>query len=135
MAARYLLDTNIASYIIKRNVPEGRRRLRRHAMSDIAISSITEGELSYGVSLKPSAIRLGVVVEEFLLRVTILPWDSLAAREYGQLRATLEQAGEPMGNLDLMIGAHAMAAGLTLVTNDRAFTRIKGLKIQDWTKP
>jgi tRNA(fMet)-specific endonuclease VapC len=135
MAARYLLDTNIASYIIKRNIPEVRRRLARHAMSDIAISSITEGELSYGVSLNPSAIRLGVILGEFLLRVTILPWDSLAARQYGRLRATPMQAGEPMGILDLMIGAHAMAAGLTLVTNDRAFTRIKGLKIQDWTKP
>src|SRR5580692_8690323 len=134
MAPRYLLDTNIASYIIKRNAPEVRRRLGRHAMSDIAISSITEGELSYGLSLHPSAIRLGVIVEEFLLRVTILPWDSPAARQYGQLRAMLEEAGLPMGNLDLMIGAHAMAVGLTLVTNDRAFTRIKGLKIQDWTK-
>jgi tRNA(fMet)-specific endonuclease VapC len=135
MPARYLLDTNIASYIIKRNIPEVRRRLGRHAMSEIAISSVTEGELSYGLSRNPAATRLRVIVEEFLLRVTILPWDSDAARQYGQLRAMLEHGGQPMGNLDLMIAAQAMAAGLTLVTNDRAFARIKGLKIQDWTKP
>ena len=61
--------------------------------------------------------------------------DSDAAAEYGDLRALLEQQGQPMGNLDLMIGAHALAAGLILVTDDRAFRRIAKLKIQDWTKP
>jgi len=61
--------------------------------------------------------------------------DSDAAAEYGDLRALLEQQGQPMGNLDLMIGAHALGAGLILVTSDRAFGRIAKLKIQDWTKP
>jgi len=134
MAARYLLDTNIASYIIKGNFPAVRRRLVRHPISDIAISSITEGELSYGVARKPEAVRLRAIVDEFLLRVTVLSWDSDAAREYGELRATLEQQGQPMGSLDMMIGAHALATGLILVTNDRAFNRIAKLKIQDWTK-
>jgi tRNA(fMet)-specific endonuclease VapC len=73
------------------------------------------------------------IVEEFLLRITILPWDSDAARQYAQLRADLERVGHPMGNLDMMIGAHAAAAGLVLVSNDRAFARIKKLKIEDWT--
>jgi tRNA(fMet)-specific endonuclease VapC len=73
------------------------------------------------------------VVDEFLLRVTILPWDSDAAQQYGALRAVLEREGQPMGSLDIMIGAHALAAGLILVTNDRAFGRIAGLKAQDWT--
>ena len=81
------------------------------------------------------ATRLETIVEEFLLRVTILPWDSDAARHYGQLRATLEREGKPIGNLDMMIGAHALALGLVLVTHDREFTRIKKLKVQDWTKP
>ena len=66
--------------------------------------------------------------------VTLPPWDSDAAREYGELRATLEDKGQPMDHLDLMIGAHALAAGLILVTNDRAFGRISKLKVQDWTK-
>jgi tRNA(fMet)-specific endonuclease VapC len=134
MLARYLLDTNIASYIVKGNSPAVRRRLVRHPMAEIAISAVTEGELNYGVARKPEAIRLREVVDEFLLRVTILPWDSDAAGEYGELRASLEQQGQPMGSLDLMIGAHALAAGLILVTNDRAFGRIAKIKIQDWTK-
>ncbi len=74
------------------------------------------------------------MIEEFFLRVAILPWDSDAAQQYGQLRATLERGGQPMGNLDVMIAAHALAVGTILVTNDRAFARIKKLKIEDWTK-
>jgi tRNA(fMet)-specific endonuclease VapC len=135
MLARYLLDTNIASYIIKGNSPAVRRRLISHPMAEIAISAVTEGELNYGIARKAEAVRLREVVDEFLLRVTILPWDSDAAAECGDLRAWLEQQGQPMGNLDLMIGAHALAAGLVLVTNGRAFGRIAKLKIQDWTKP
>jgi tRNA(fMet)-specific endonuclease VapC len=135
MQCRYLLDTNIASYVIKGNFPAVRRRLVRHPMREIAISSVTEGELCHGVARRPDAARLRTIVDEFLLGVTILPWDSDAARQYGQLRATLERNGKPMGSLDMMIGAHALASALTLVTNDQAFGRIKGLKVQDWTRP
>jgi|SRR5271157_1307090 len=134
MQCRYLLDTNIASYIIKGNFPAVRRRLVRHPMAEIAISSVTEGELCYGVARRPGATGLRTVVDEFLRAVTILPWDSDAARQYGQIRATLERKGQPMGNLDMMIGAHALASGLILVTNDRAFGRVHGLKMQDWTR-
>ena len=135
MQCRYLLDTNIASYIIKGNFPAVRRRLVRHPMPEIAISSVTEGELWYGVTRRPDATGLRPVVDEFLRAVTILPWDSDAARQYGQLRATLERNGQPMGSLDMMIGAHALASALILVTDDRAFGRVKGLKVQDWTRP
>jgi tRNA(fMet)-specific endonuclease VapC len=65
----------------------------------------------------------------------ILPWDSQTAQEYGQLRATLERDGQPMGNLDMMIGAQALALDLILITNNQAFKRIKKLKVEDWTKP
>jgi tRNA(fMet)-specific endonuclease VapC len=129
------LDTNIASYVIKGTFPAARRRLVRHPMAEIAVSSVTEGELCYGLARKAEATRLRAVVDEFLLRVTILPWDSGAARQYGQLRAALEREGQPRGSLDMMIGAHALAAGLILVTNDRAFGRVAGLKVQDWTRP
>lgn len=134
MAAKYLLDTNTASYIIKGNFPAVRRRLLRIPMAQIFISSVTEGELLYGVARKSGATSLQKIVEEFLLRVTILPWDSDAAQHYGRLRAELESADRPMGNLDLMIAAHALAAGAVLVTNDRAFTHVSKLKIEDWTK-
>jgi tRNA(fMet)-specific endonuclease VapC len=133
MALRYLLDTNISNYIIKGNIPAVRRHLVAVPMAEIAVSAVTEAELCYGVARRADAKKLEQIVREFLLRLTILPWDSQAAREYGRLRARLEHEGRPMGNLDLMIGAQALAAGLVLVTNDQSFKRIKGLKVEDWT--
>ena len=135
MPARYLLDTNTVSYIIKGNIPRVRERLVKTPMAQVAISVITEAELRFGVVRRPEATRLKVVVEEFLLRVAVLPWDSDAARHYANVRATLERAGTGMGNLDLMIAAHALAADAVLVTNDRVFGRVKQLKIEDWTRP
>ena len=79
---------------------------------------MTEAELCYGVARLPDARRLEALVAEFLVTVTILPWDSEAARQYGWLRATLEREGKPMGNLDMMIAAHALAVRAVLVTND-----------------
>jgi tRNA(fMet)-specific endonuclease VapC len=135
MTRRFLLDTNIASYVIKGNIPAVRRRVVQVPMAQLAISAVTEGELRYGAARRPDAVRLRTVVDEFLVRMTILPWDSEAAKHYGQIRASLEREGQPMGNLDMMIGAHALAVGAVLVTNDRAFTRIRELKVEDWTKP
>ena len=135
MTSRYLLDTNIASYVIKGNIPAVRRRIVQVPMAQLAISVVTEGELRYGAARRPDAARLRTIVDEFLLRMTILPWDSEAAQHYGQIRAALEREGQPMGNLDMMIGAHALALGAVLVTNDQAFTRIKELNVEDWTKP
>lgn len=133
MATPYLLDTNIASYIIKGNIPAVRRRLVRVSMAQVMISAVTEGELRYGVARRPSATKLKQIVEEFTLRVTVLPWDSEAARQYGSLRAELERLGQTIGNLDMMIAAQALAAGAVLVTNDSSFVRIKKLKVEDWT--
>lgn len=131
---RYLLDTNIASCIIKGNSPAVDRQLMTIAMAQIAISAVTEGELRFRVARLPHATRLHFLVEDFFLRVAILAWDSDAAQQYGRLRAMLEHEGQPMGNLDAMIGAHALALDAVLVTNDHAFARIKKLKIVDWTK-
>ncbi len=133
MALRYLLDTNTSSFIIKGNAAV-RRRLVEVPMAQLAISAVTEGELRFGVARRPEATNLQQVVEEFLLHVAILPWDSEAAQHYGQLRASLERDGLPMGNLDTMIAAHALASDAVLVTNDRAFRRIRKLKLEDWTK-
>jgi tRNA(fMet)-specific endonuclease VapC len=133
MANQYLLDTNTASYIIKGNVPAVHRRLKRVPIGQIFLSSVTEGELRYGVAKRPAATKLQRLVEEFLLRVTVLPWDSEAAKEYGQVRADLERLGQPLDNLDLMIGSHALSLGAVLVTNDRAFGRLKKLRVDDWT--
>ena len=114
--SQYLLDTNIVSYIIKGHTAV-RRRLVGVPMYELAISAVTEGELRYGVARLPSAARLNTMVEE-----------------YGRVRSALERAGGALGNLDTMIAAHALATGSVLVTHDKAFARVKGLKIVDWTK-
>jgi tRNA(fMet)-specific endonuclease VapC len=134
MPVRYLLDTNTVSYIIKGNRPRVRERLLRVAMAEVGISVITEAELLFGLARRPEATKLKIVVEEFLLRVEVLPWDSEAARQYSRIRATLEGVGEPMGNLDLMIAAQALASDLVLVSSDAVFRRVKGLKIEDWSR-
>lgn len=135
MAIRYLLDTNMASYVIKGNVPHVRENLRQVPMAEVGISAVTEGELRFGVARKPGAARLRVAVEEFLVRVEILSWDSSAAQHYALLRCAMEDSGTPMGGLDMMIAAQALAIEATLVTHDRVFRRLKQLNIQDWTKP
>ncbi len=135
MPVRYLLDTNMASYVIKGNVPYVRERLLKIPMSDIGVSVVTEAELRFGVAKKAQAANLALAVEEFLVRVEILAWDSEAAKSYAKIRVDLERSGEPMGNLDMMIAAHAVAAQAVLVTHDRVFHRRKQLKLEDWTKP
>jgi tRNA(fMet)-specific endonuclease VapC len=134
MAVRYLLDTNTASYVIKGNFPRVRERLLRIPMAEVGISVVTEAELRFGVARRPEAVTLQRVVEEFLLRVEALPWSSDAAQEYAHIRAALEKDGQPMGNLDLMIAAQALAAEVVLVTHDHVFRRVKGLKVEDWTR-
>jgi tRNA(fMet)-specific endonuclease VapC len=135
MAVRYLLDTNTASYVIKGNFPRVRERLLKVPMSQVGISVVTEAELRFGVARLPEATKLKTVVEEFLLRVEVLPWTSEAAQHYARIRAALEKEGEPMGNLDMMIAAQALAEEAVLVTHDRVFRRVKGLKVEDWIRP
>jgi tRNA(fMet)-specific endonuclease VapC len=134
MALRYLLDTNTASYVIKGHPSQVRARLITVPVAEVAVSVITEAELRFGVLKFPTATRLKTVVEEFLRFIEIRAWDSAAAEAYAELRALLEQQGRPMGNLDMMIAAHALALGLVLVTSDRVFSRVKGLTIEDWTR-
>jgi tRNA(fMet)-specific endonuclease VapC len=131
--SEYLLDTNIASYIIKGH-PVVRERLVAIPIHEVSISAVTEGELRYGAARLPAGARVHRVVEEFLIRVAIHAWDLAAAREYGRIRAALERAGDALGNLDTMIAAHALARRSVLVTHDKAFARVKGLKTEDWTE-
>lgn len=133
MANQYLLDTNISSYVIKGNIPAVRFRLNRIPTSQIFVSAVTEGELRYGVARLSGATKLQRIVEQFLLQVTVLSWDSAAAECYGDLRAELEQLGQPVGSLDMMIAAHALSVGAILVTSDRVFARIKKLRVENWT--
>ena len=130
--SRCMLDTNTVSYIIKGHPPLVRERLAAMPMAEVCISAITEGELRFGLAKRPDAANLGRGIAEFLLRVDILPWDSAAAERYGALRALLERSGKPLGNLDTLIAAHALATGATLVTSDAAFKQVPGLSVVNW---
>jgi tRNA(fMet)-specific endonuclease VapC len=130
---RYMLDTNMVSHFIK-GINNVRNKVVSVPMSELGISAITEGELLFGLAKKPDAKQLSIVVHEFLIRVDVLPWDSAVAAYYGKLRADMQKKGKILGNLDLLIAAHALTLGLVLITNDRAFTQVEGLKIEDWTQ-
>ena len=134
-APRYMLDTHIASYIVRGPGAALAARLVAVPMAQLCVSSITEGEMLYGLARRPGATALQTAVREFLKRLDVLPWDSAAATHYGVLRAALEAAGTPLGNLDTLIAAHALATDATLVTNDRAFTRVPGLVVENWVLP
>lgn len=129
---RYLLDTNTVSHLLR-----GHRAVDRHVsavpIASLGTSAVTEGELLYGLARRPEAVRLRALVEEMLRRLDVLPWDSRAAARYGALRAELERNGRPLGPLDTMIAAHALAVDAVIVTNDRAFSAVSGLQVEDWT--
>ncbi len=133
---RYMLDTNTASYIIRGEPAVIRQRLLQVPMAKVCISAITEAELLRGVAKKPEAKRLAVAVKEFLLRVEVLPWDSDAAEAYARLRTACEGEGKSLGSMDMLIAAHSVSIGSTLITNDKAFYNVEHhLLLADWTEP
>lgn len=129
---RYLLDTNIVIYVIKRRPIEVLEIFNQHA-GRMALSSITLAELLHGAekSSKPP-VNLAVV-EDLCSRLEVLPYDAKAAQHYGSIRAALEVRGQTIGVNDLHIAAHARSAGLTLVTNNlREFERVDALQLENW---
>ena len=133
MAIRYLLDTNIISFHLRRSSLALDRRLRRTRAARVGLSVVTEMELRYGLARNPG-LRIAPLVEEFLSGMTVLPLTSDVARVYGRARAELDEAGTPIGPLDLMIACQALAARATLVTNNtKEFRRVRGLRCEDWT--
>lgn len=133
MPCQYLLDTNIVSYLLKGKMPVLTARFEFMTAESIAVSSITEAEVFYGLARKPGAVRLRVAAEALFASVTLLAWDSEAARRYGALREQQERKGKPLSVEDMMIAAHTLSLGLTLVTHDQAFSFVEGLKTEDWT--
>ena len=129
---RYLLDTNIVSHLIKDH-PVVSQRIVKMPMISLGISVITEAELYYGLAKRREAKRLHLVVEEFLKRVDVLPWDSAIVKSYGCIRAEMERQGKNLAPLDMLIAAHALSVDAVLVTNDKAFYQVGGLTIEDWT--
>src|ERR1700739_154528 len=133
MEPRSLLDTNICIYIRQKRPEEVLRRFRRLRPGEAVLSVITYGELLCGaVKSAQRSAALGRL-RELVQLLPALPLPDTAAEAYGRIRADLESKGEMIGNNDLWIAAHAVAAGLTLVTNnEREFRRVRGLKMQNW---
>src|SRR5437879_2343643 len=133
MEPRYLLDTNICIYIRQRRPEEVLRRFRKLRAGEAALSVITYGELLYGAA--KSAQRTAALdrLRELVQFLPALPLPESATESYRTLRTELESKGEMIGNNDLWIAAHALAAKLILVTNnEKEFQRVRGLKLQNW---
>ena len=131
----YMLDTNIASYVIKNKEPAIKEKLLQTPMDSIFISSITEAELLHGVAKNPNSKSLSLSVKEFLLRVQTLPWDLAAAQAYADLRVNCQKTGKSLSAMDMLIAAHSISSCKILVTRDKAFYNlIDFLKLEDWTR-
>ena len=129
---RYLLDTNIVIYVIKRRPIEVLDKFNANA-TRMAISSITLAELIHGVEKSSQPDANLAVVEDFCSRLEVLPYTTKAAQHYGSIRAALERNGQPIGVNDLHIAGHARSEGLVLVTNNvREFERVPALQIENW---
>ena len=129
----YLLDTNICIYAINGRHDELTQKLLTIPPDDIAVSSITVGELEYGAAKSRWGDKTRRIMQAFLSNFTILPFDSSDAMIFGDLRAYLALAGTPIGAYDVMIAAQGLARDLTVVThNTNEFSRIHDLKLEDW---
>ena len=133
MPLAYLLDTNIVSFFVRGTFPAVRSRLLQTPLESMAVSAVTEAELLYWVAGRPLDSRTRVSVRDFLTRVLSIPWDSQAAEVYAERREAQRRIGRPLATEDMMIAAHALARGLTLVTHDSAFAFVDGLRTEDWT--
>ncbi|MDP2868234.1 MAG: type II toxin-antitoxin system VapC family toxin [Methyloversatilis sp.] len=133
MAACYLLDTNICIYIAKHNPPAVRARFEQHLASELAMSVITLGELRHGAEKSQTRDKSLATIGRLEASIRVAPVTEAIGRHYGQIRAQLEVSGLPIGNNDLWIAAHARAEGWVLVTNnERKFSRVEGLQIENW---
>ena len=129
---KYLLDTNIVIYVIKRRPLEVLATFNQHA-GRMAISAITLSELYHGAEKSTRVTQNLEVIEEFASLLEVLPYTAKASQHYGAIRAALEKVGQPIGVNDLHIAAHARSEGLVVVTNNTAeFMRVPGLLIENW---
>ena len=129
-----MLDTNMASYVIKGRPPQVRHRLAATPPDAVVVSIVTKAELLYGVARKGDPTTLARLVDDFLRRARVLAWDDDAAAAYARVGASCAAAGITLAALDMMIAAHAVATDAVLVTHDAAFTRVpdNALTVEDW---
>ena len=135
MSELHMLDTNVASYIIKGRSPAIEAKLLQLRPSDVCISVMTRAELMYGLKKLPPEHRLQIAVRQFFKIIRVLSWDSDAADFYAEIRDQLVRSGQRIGELDMMIAAHSLSCAAILVTNNlRHFDRIKlPLRLTNWT--
>ena len=130
----YMFDTDTVSFFMKDNPKEIRKKVAKHNKDDFCISAITCAELMFGLK-KNYSEKLDFWLNEVLDRFRVISFDDASSIIYGEIRATLEKSGNPLDNMDMLIAASALAAKATLVSNNvKHFSRIKGLKIEDWSK-
>lgn len=130
---KYLLDTNICIYLIKRKPATVIHKFLTLQPGDIGISALTVAELRFGAQKSAHPTTNHQALERLLLSLNVVSFDIEAARLYGEIRAHLEKRGTPIGSFDYLIAAHALHLGVTLVTNNvREFQRVPGLKIENW---
>lgn len=130
---KYMLDTNICIYIIKKHPDTVLKKLVSLELGDICISSITLAELQYGVQNSHHQQKNKIALNEFISPFVIMPFEENAASHYGYIRTYLEKKGTPIGPLDQMIAGHAQSLNSILVTNNtKEFSRVPKLKIEDW---
>ena len=128
----WMLDTDTCSYILREHSAQVLERLDAVPRDQVALSSVVCAELRYGAARVKSK-KLAATIEGWLALFTIVAWDDEAATSYARIRAAVEEKGKPIGNLDLLIAAHAIARGATLVTNNtRHFAQVPGLRIANW---
>lgn len=131
----YMLDTNICIYAIKNKPEQVLRRIKSNMRNGLCVSVVTLAELEHGVqkSLYPEKNTMALI--QFLAILEVLPFDDLAAVEYGKLCAYLQKQGTPIGTMDMLIAAHAKVENVVLVTNNvREFKRVPGLTIENWAE-
>jgi len=129
----YMLDTNICIYVLKNHSDKLRYKFK--AIKDICISSVTYGELCFGIENGSNKMKQErwQQLDIFTQRLLIDPWDENAGRHYGSIRAKLKKDGTPIGNNDILIAAHARSIKAVLVTNNvREFNRVPDLVIENW---
>ena len=132
---RYMLDTNICIYIIKKKPQHVIDRFMEHQVSEIGISSITLSELEYGAMKSAMPEQNKIALAQFVAPIEISPYDDSAVQHYGNIRAHLERHGTPIGSLDMLIAAHALSMDSVLITNNESeFQRVPELKLDNWVK-
>ncbi len=130
---RFMLDTNAVSMAVHRRSSSFDQKLTQIGGAAITISAVTYGEIVYGLAWKPEARHLAKSISDFLREISVLPWADRTGDVYGVLRASLRRVGVSLQPLDLLIAAHALEAGTTLVSGDRAFRHVPELTVEDWS--